>query len=1775
MAGAYEVNCDGWNIFGTDGAVRPASISITVSASVYDTTPPVFDSGYPQAEDVTTAGFNLKLKLNESGTAYYKMVTDGEASGNDYESWMSVIIPGAGEVVEAISGLTQGESYDVYVIVKDGAGNLQAGPVKLDVNAASAGGNINVQTSVDASGMVALEVDTEYPDAPVTLLVVSGSTRYYIDQFNTGADGKASAVFSLPPDNEYSAFAAVSGEKKEFTLSTASAPGDTTPPVITVTGLTDGMTAASETLNFTVSAVDDRDGEVTPLVKLGVTALTPEEGDSYTATLTEGSNIITVEATDDAGNIAQEDYTVTYTPAAEDTTPPVFASGYPQAEDVTATGFNLKFRMNESGTAYYKVVDDGATPGTEYESWTSVAIPGADEVVEAVSGLTPGQPYDMYVIAKDAAGNLQASPVKLDVTTLTEDAVISRVRAAIANATNYVKAYQTYSSDWLVVGLRNAGEEIPSTYLNETAADIEYYFATYVNTKSEKVTDHERRVLGIVAAGGDPRNIGGHDLLERIYNFYIDANEAIGLYTPRDITFQGLNGPIYGLIALDSMRYTIPEDALYSRDYLIQYLLDNQNADGGWDLSSSGNSDVDITAMVLIGLAPYHDRADVMAAVNSGVAWLSQKQSGEGGYASWGAVNSESISQAVIALCANGADPTSEAFTKNGNNLLDALLTYQREDGAILHTVPATGDTGMSTEQGYQALLAYDKFVKNNGAYDGGRTSIYYFGEPGTSDATPPVIVTTGLTDGGNMTTAGLSFTAEAIDAVDGAVSVTVKLNGAEITSASGIYSVILADGDNTIQISAVDAAGNTATRTYTVKYTQQTRQASITGISPNHGPQSGGTTITISGSNLDTVTAVNFGDTAAAGFMLGTAASMPAVSPPGTGTVHVMVVSPSGSSTESDADLFTYNTPVTGTEITINNDGSNKHLEITTDTVNLGGAVNINVPGDVTDATVNVGTLLNDPAGGSIASDPLPAMNIFTATTLGEVQVEIPQGVTVSAPADADWDGAIHVPRVQANNTVTVTPDSGKTATVNTVIEVGFGDVPLTFDKAVRILVPGQAGKDAGYYRDGAFTKITTVLGSDSQAAGDALPAGGDGRIDVGQDLVIWTKHFTRFVTYTQTDTSSSSGGGGGGSGSVKVNIRVEGYNDTLVPRTTVSVDNFDLTPYLRPASGSSASASSGWGPDKLPKPTVAHALVRALQSNGLTFDLQDYGWSLYVAMIAGEREFDIRNTSGWLYRVNDTLPNIGCQEYTLKGGEDIVWYFAAYGFNTWYSKLTASKTSAATGEEITLTLAGSKTDMSGSGSGTSTGTKLKGATIYVNGAEYKPDGTTIVTDENGQAVIKFNNAGTYSVSGDRFNGEGYRDIVRPLPVKITVTGPSKSGSVPVKTSLTPRVEASNGVASVAISASDMTDAIKDAKENNSAAIVITPEITGEARKVSVELPKSSLSSVASETDAGLTVETPVGSITIPNSALASIASQAAGGTVTVSLEAVDNSALTPEQREAVGDNPVYDISVISGGSSISGFGGGSLTISLPYALQEGEDPSGVTVWYLNDTGELEQVACAYDPVTGLAAFTTDHLSCYVVGYAEYVAAPVWTNPFSDLKPADWFYDSVAFAVRNGLFSGASATTFSPHEPMTRAMLVTVLYRLEGEPSVTGANGFTDVGSGEWYTDAVIWAHAEGIVAGCGGGLFGPDDNITREQMAGILYNYAKHKGYDVTAATDLAAYTDAAEISGWAQSAVKWANAGGLIAGTTPATLDPAGTATRAQVASILMRFVEGFAE
>lgn len=183
--------------------------------------------------------------------------------------------------------------------------------------------------------------------------------------------------------------------------------------------------------------------------------------------------------------------------------------------------------------------------------------------------------------------------------------------------------------------------------------------------------------------------------------------------------------------------------------------------------------------------------------------------------------------------------------------------------------------------------------------------------------------------------------------------------------------------------------------------------------------------------------------------------------------------------------------------------------------------------------------------------------------------------------------------------------------------------------------------------------------------------------------------------------------------------------------------------------------------------------------------------------------------------------------------------------------------------------------------------------------------------------------------------------------------------------------------------------------------------------------------------------------------------------------------------------------------------------------------------------------------------------------------------EPFTDVDETDWFYDEVVYVYANGLMDGVGGNRFAPDTATNRAMLATILYRLAGEPEVSGDLPFTDVETGTWYTDAVLWASQNGIVNGVAEGIFAPMNTLTREQLVTMLYRYAEAEGYDVSAAADLSGYPDAGKVLSYAQKAMSWAVAEGIVAGMDDGTLNPAGNATRAQIATILMRFCESVAQ
>ena len=250
----------------------------------------------------------------------------------------------------------------------------------------------------------------------------------------------------------------------------------------------------------------------------------------------------------------------------------------------------------------------------------------------------------------------------------------------------------------------------------------------------------------------------------------------------------------------------------------------------------------------------------------------------------------------------------------------------------------------------------------------------------------------------------------------------------------------------------------------------------------------------------------------------------------------------------------------------------------------------------------------------------------------------------------------------------------------------------------------------------------------------------------------------------------------------------------------------------------------------------------------------------------------------------------------------------------------------------------------------------------------------------------------------------------------------------------------------------------------------------------------------------------------------------------------------------------------------------GFTMTLSAPLG-RDNADYWANLYWFNERTEELEFQQAAWIADDGMAEFDLDHASDYAIVIDDRSHEPV-DLPFNDVPESYWAYDAIQYVYGEGLMAGTSGTTFAPENVTTRGQIVTILWRMAGSPQVNYLMDFSDVDPAAYYGEAIRWATSEGIVGGYGGGVFGPDDPITREQLATMMWRYAQHEGYDVGVGedTNILSYTDAFDVAEYAIPAMQWACGAGVINGTGDgSTLSPQGEATRAQAAVMLQRFCE----
>ena len=498
-------------------------------------------------------------------------------------------------------------------------------------------------------------------------------------------------------------------------------------------------------------------------------------------------------------------------------------------------------------------------------------------------------------------------------------------------------------------------------------------------------------------------------------------------------------------------------------------------------------------------------------------------------------------------------------------------------------------------------------------------------------------------------------------------------------------------------------------------------------------------------------------------------------------------------------------------------------------------------------------------------------------------------------------------------------------------------------------------------------------------------------------------------------------------------------------------------------------------------------------------------------------------------------------------------------------------------------------------------------------------------VIGENGQVTLSFAAAGSYVLSA---MGNEFTNIFSPwLPV--TVTAAPKSSNADVSSVTVAGVEATAGENNTYtvtlpygtdVTAGSFVIVTSDAgatvgaltNEGNVWTFTVTAEdgVTSKTYTVTVsftEAPKSNDANVSSVTVAGVeatagenntyTVTLPYGTdvtagsfVIVTSDAGATVGALTNEGNVwTFTVTAEDGVTsktytVTVSFTEAPKSNDAGVSSITVAGFKAVAGANNSYTVTVPYGtvVKTGSfvivtrhpraTVSALTntrnIWSFTVTAEDGVTTAVYTVTVNTAALPEPITPG--VDNKKPASKPEVKLPFTDVSTSDWFYDDVAFVYKNGLFSGTDSRSFSPNASMTRAMLVTVLYRLEGEPTVTGRSSFTDVRSGAYYEKSVIWAAANGIVTGTDSTSFSPDAKVTREQLAAILYRYAQYRKLDTDASAKLNSFTDADSVSAYASEALGWAVSEGLINGAS-GKLMPKGDATRAQVAAILHRFVK----
>jgi arabinogalactan endo-1,4-beta-galactosidase len=412
---------------------------------------------------------------------------------------------------------------------------------------------------------------------------------------------------------------------------------------------------------------------------------------------------------------------------------------------------------------------------------------------------------------------------------------------------------------------------------------------------------------------------------------------------------------------------------------------------------------------------------------------------------------------------------------------------------------------------------------------------------------------------------------------------------------------------------------------------------------------------------------------------------------------------------------------------------------------------------------------------------------------------------------------------------------------------------------------------------------------------------------------------------------------------------------------------------------------------------------------------------------------------------------------------------------------------------------------------------------------------------------------------SGSGGGGPAAAPVQSPVKTRTSSDGSQVTATVDIK----PSVDASTGLGAARLEAGIANELAARAKEAETAGKKAVVEIriasSANDKALSVEIPRDSFRKLAEESDAVMTVTSGIGSVSLDPKAVEAVNGASDTGNISIGIAKADLSGLAPEAQARVGGRPVYDLSVKAGNTEITTFNGGHVRVSIPYSPKPGENENAIVVYYIDNAGKLKTVRGRYDASSGSVTFTVSHLSRYAVAYNEV--------SFKDVAPGAWYGDAVSFIAAREITTGTGSGNYGPDVLLTRGQFITMLMKAyDIDPDENPQSNFADAGN-TYYTGYLSAAKRLGITAGIGGNKFGPELEITRQEMFTLLYNALKALGElpENYKAKDLSAYSDEDKVANWAREAMSLFSSAGIISGSGGRLL-PAETTDRAQMAQVL---------